>query len=407
MRPLSFGDKVFITLVSVYYIFPSLANIISPSSVNERLLGEPAWVGGLFFSIVMCVLFLVIKWLLFGRQKVAENGLKKLPWIFSRRVRWIIMLCFVFVSVRFSLGFSAEFRHLQEYASSGLVPLAYYMFKTYNLVGLLVYCSDRFEQKKDSAYCIVFAACVLATLSGSFDAIIIVACIFAALKGNGGMVALGASFVVRSKVSMLLVPFFVLIVALVTKGGEVTGWFAGGDGFLWAIDTLVSRLSYHAYHFSHFLMNPNDWFDYWVGALEILFDQTIRRFCILFGVEYHTETYQTVNRLNYLTFSPHSDKLSGSSPGVFASLVYIPLGPIGFPFLAFFVAYVLSCFDRIMGGGAYRWPVYLLALIILLSVISSPVDTFNVFSTSFFTLLLLSMSSYRVNIVRSGGINEK
>ena len=129
------------------------------------------------------------------------------------------MLCFVFVSVRFSLGFSAEFRHLQEYASSGLVPLAYYMFKTYNLVGLLVYCSDRFEQKKDSAYCIVFAACVLATLSGSFDAIIIVACIFAALKGNGGMVALGASFVVRSKVSMLLVPFFVLIVALVTKGG--------------------------------------------------------------------------------------------------------------------------------------------------------------------------------------------
>lgn len=403
----SFGDRLFIFLVAVYYLFPSFYNLIWPTDINSRLTGDPSWLAGLVFSVIFCVVFLLIKKLFFrGGASIYVQSLK-CPWVFSAKVRWIMLLLFLPVSIKFSMDFPGSFRHQQAYASSGFIPLAYYMLRSYHIVALIVYLSNRYEQKKDPVYCLVFAGCIVATLSASFDAIVLLACFVAALKGSRAGISHVLGYVFRSRIVMASVPFLILIIALVIRDVAITDYFLAKGGLFWGIDMLATRLSYHAYHFSYFLVHPQEWFLYWGEAFEILSDQTARRFYILLGIEYHTETYQTVNRLNYLVFDPYSDRAAGSSPGVFANFVYVPFGPVGLPFLALYVAYVLSCFDKIMGSARYSWPVYFLALYILLGVISSPVDTFNVFSTSFFTLLLLSMSAYRFKIGEGGVVYGK
>lgn len=404
MYKVSFGDKLFLFFVFVYYVFPSAYNIVSPTSINERLDGDPSWLAGLLASLLFVVSFLLVKIFCFNPGSWREMQIsREVPWVFSRHARWFMMALFLPIAIKFSIDFSANFRHQQAFSSSGYIPLVYYILRSYHILTLLICMSSRYKSGGDPVYCFVLAICIFITMSASFDAVVLVACAYAVLKQENKSFFNLVRRLFGSKIILLSVPFLLLVVSQITKTGSAESVFLGVEYVLWAADILMTRLSYHSYHFAHFIANPEIWFDYWPAATEILFDQTVRRLYILFGIDYPSETYQTVSRLNFVVFDPHSSMLAGSSPGVFASFIYLPFGPILLPVLIFFVAYVLSRFDRLMGAGHYEWPVYCLALYILNGIISSPMDTLNFFSVSFFSFFLLLMSSLRIRF----RINEK
>ena len=120
---------------------------------------------------------------------------------------------------------------------------------------------------------------------------------------------------------------------------------------------------------------------------------TINRIEIVFGGIRKIPEIQSINRLNYFNLfkSATSASRSGSSPGIVATslIFYFPLGLILLSiYLGQFYKYIFSLIPKKINILTHIF----ILLIIILPVVSSPIDLINIIGpTSFFIFFLISV----------------
>ena len=99
------------------------------------------------------------------------------------------------------------------------------------------------------------------------------------------------------------------------------------------------------------------------------------------------ETLQTVARYNYLKMFPAATGMSGSSPGMFASMFFFPFFPFTAILYLIIMKRVLICFDYL--AEQTGWLDALFALILFQGIFDSFMDSLNPIELGLVTALCI------------------
>lgn len=330
----------------------------------------------------------------------------------SRIVNLLFSILFLITSIHFFLNFSINFRHKVAISESGGLIIIMFFFRIYFKVFILKYLFYFFNgikiRKSDRFILFLVLLGFLFSLNSSWDAIFIFVLIVILLKKEGQVFYTPTIKNIKAiagkyfKVLLVVITLFaVVFIGYANKiGSENTIILFSQTEILflkvikrlsvWYISVLTAGVNF--FENSYYALEPL------AGTVESVF----YRVQVLVGMETSKPEVWSVNRMNFLhLFIENTNPRTGSSPGVFASVFYLPLFPLNTLVIASFIVYILRKFtdalkakkNKISTSGLFVMVFFLVPLF------ESPVNLINILDKPFiyflFFLAIVRSINYR------------
>jgi hypothetical protein len=113
--------------------------------------------------------------------------------------------------------------------------------------------------------------------------------------------------------------------------------------------------------------------------------------------EYPLDSYRSVNRTNYLLlFIPNFHPRAGASPGLLASIYYIPTFPLNFIFMGAFVLLIIRSVNRYIKKSSKELTLLskLIIVYFITPIFESPLNMLSIIEPTFFYFFIFIIMSY-------------
>jgi hypothetical protein len=398
--------KIFLFIILLQYIIPFLGHFIFIEDYkNTFKIGEPSVILFIIPLVVISAFYvdkLLPKFtsdfnLLFLVQKIIN----------SNSINMLLSIAYLILSIKFYSEYSIDFRHHNELSAAKYVIMIFSLhayFKAYMLI--LLVSKPKLNYKKRTILFFIISSYSL-TIISSFDIIFIFVGVLLFFERKNWLFVKDMFTVSDQIMKLVYLPIIVLpilgviFVGIANKiGVENTMNLSSNSDFLlstfklilirqstWYSSTLVSgKLFLHDVYFA------------WKPFLA-LFANMINRFAILFNFEpMQTPEIWSINRLNYINlFVQDYGERTGTSPGIIASIFYLPIFPLNFIFIILYLVFVLRMlsYQININLGFLNIFGYVIFFFFIFSLFDSPIDYINFISPSFiYIITLISGFSY-------------
>ena len=387
------GATSILAYFSLFYFLPLILMVpLGPHPVFN-------YSGDVLISGTIVLLVLTLSFL-FARTgvRLPTSWAARLPNIFEyKAVLFVFVLISLPISIRFYSEFGAGFRYSGiGLSNAGFVAQYMFLYKSF-YYPFTLYCFFCFlggHGLSRSTRSILFVGSIVWAFSanGSVDIIWLVVALSLAIFGDAARhyFVTGA----RSKESFFrLFGRNVVLVLLLfgTAFGIVFFGFANKSGVEAAIarfnvDNILGVGYYLYYRFSVFLAPIErtlsygiDW-EFYARSIDVLGEMISYRIKAIVGIDVLKPELGGINQLNYFEIYNYPTNMrSGSSPGVIASFLYLPIVPVNLVLSSLYIAAVMNSYDRAAPLKHYERPtVFTMFFMIFASftLLHSPLEAF-------------------------------
>jgi len=389
---------VFTIFIVIYYGLPFLTQMIFPGRF-EYYFNMP---NHLFFVLWVPAVFLLVLILdiLLPRVTFNKTLLVAVGRLASNEyLNFVLALGFLVLALIFSSQYSYSFRHHVRFQEAGKLVMLVFGIKAYfssMVFGLLLMTLNGFYITKFQRLInvLVLISMVL-TATSSYDVlfilIILLFCIklekpiFMTKKSNGVVGFIKTNF---KYLFVGVFGFLALFMGVANKYGVETSTqllFSGEFFFLvirrismWYVSLQIAGES--ILNDLSISMEAN------VGLLQDIF----RRFSIILGQPADKPEIWGINRMNHTIVYPVITSHAGSSPGLFATIFYIPFFPSGIVVVSLYIIFILRNFGDLLKYSRANLSLvsYPLLVLFLGVFFESPIEQINLIGKSFIYFII-------------------
>lgn len=384
--------KALIIFYIFYYLIPSIHSLVNPSFYKEVFHGEMYYLS-LIYTTIFFILTYYFSKVNFGFLEIKQ--FRYLRYFFNKKVEWLFILIFLVTSYIFYFKYGLQFRHTGVgLSTAGSILYINYITKIYIKLFLfkqIIICYRKSYKPPTLKLFFVLIGGFL-SMSGAMDAFVIIFVLIIVFRPDIIYQNLSnhKSFFI---IICLIIAISVPLIGTANKLGYEQAFIVIQENYYYFFEVIIRRIAvwnqsvnvYLTLLSSEIIYDPSE-------IILNIINTTINRIEIVFGGIREIPEIQSINRLNYINLfkSTLNDK-SGTSPGIVATslIFYFPLGLILLSiFLGQFYKYIFSMISAKINIITH---VFIL-LIIILPVVSSPIDLINIIGpTSFFIFFLISM----------------
>lgn len=358
-----------------------------------------------FFFILILFSSLFFGYLLFNYTPVIHR-----PKISSDFIRFfvvLLVLLFFILSIYFKVNYSTGFRHSNRLSAAS--PLVTLLWAVRSLVGVLVLsliivaCNGiKFSALTKILLIFITLASILSVTS-SLQVLLPLICLLLLIYPavyRLTITKIGVLKFIFLLLAALICFTFVLILGIGSKLGYENIFSENGfDLLINYISILIPRMSTSYVSFATLL-------DYEVSNLvsydvfKSVHNTFMNRLYSILGESiFDTDMIDTVNRFNYLTvFENHADR-AGASPGILASVFYMPFFPLGLFVSVLYLNYITSCVSRMATVDFRLGLAGMLAIpYLLLNLLEAPLNILYILDPIFILFLFLGIFTSLVNV---------
>jgi hypothetical protein len=153
-------------------------------------------------------------------------------------------------------------------------------------------------------------------------------------------------------------------------------------------EAAIQLFSMHFQDFNIQLMAVNGFIDTFLSRLA----------SITHLFDYHVSDIETINRMNFfILFTPLHWHLefAGASPGLLATIFYIPVFPFNFLFIALYVVIIMRATNRYIPNRFQDFNIFgkFILLYLIFRLFEAPLDIFYIIEPKFFFVILFLLGS--------------
>lgn len=396
--------RIFYCFLAFYYLVPFLADLVYPDFFSTMF-----QVTGKYVYIIILPLFVMLI-LLFDNILPRINNRNKLilavgKFATNNYVCLLLSVIYLILSFKFFSEYSIQFRHTEsisgasQYVIFVFLLMSYFkIYIIYNVFRVL----DGYSYNKYDWYTIIFViVSFFLTANSTYDVLYLLILILVSTSFYKTIYFKSNSFseAVKSYILYVFLMLFILLGAfmgIANKYGidaSILKVFGGEMAVL-----ILRRLSmWYVSIFSSINELMHDYY-FALDAWEGMFMDMYRRFKILIGMDGGSKPeIWSINRLNHtLVYKPVTSH-AGSSPGLIATIFYIPFFPSGLFIMVIYTIYILRLLSKIISNfnKELSFIGYMLLMLNLLIFFESPISQLNIISKNFvYFLLAISMLNY-------------
>ena len=406
---LSFGEKTLVLYFVAFYFFPMIFDFFFDIGIKYHLSGDLPFVVPFVFSILYLLLVLAIRRIFMPNIKIRVPFRKIMG---SKLLSYGIFFIFAVAAFLFSTRFSSSFRHTQNYADAGLLPVVVFSVKIICHIFIFASLSSKRLIRLTAVHYLCYFAGLFFAFVSSYDFLWAAVGMYSWIR----VANIDLLRIFRNWFSKFGLISGVIIVPIVVFGGMLNKMGLEGalnyfsDGLIMGLfELFTNRIFYHSYSLAMHLNDIGRSFALSFEAMNILGHQSLRRLFILIGSPIPSETAQTVSRLNFLVISGNNHLSdAGASPGLLGSIFYLPGGLFALPIHIICISNMIGMFDNILGKGKYALPSYFGSLALCQALTDAFMDNFNPFSIGFIALAtMFVMSSYARTVTDPADPNRR
>tara|TARA_Y100001935_G_C17262318_1_gene487131 strand:+ start:1 stop:1101 length:1101 start_codon:yes stop_codon:yes gene_type:complete len=351
-----------------------------------------------FSSLLYCIVFFLLAYF-FSKINLKIPDLKQLKLLgllFNNKVELIFIIIFFISSTIFFFKYGLEFRQTGDNLSSGgsilylnYISKAY--IKCFLLKQIIFLKNKKFKTSLFKLILILFAS-ILST-AAALDVLISVVVIVLIFKKE--LIYANSNQSISFYFLLTFIIVSVPAIGTANKIGFENTYILFTENYDFVIKTIFRRIAtwFHSVNiylgivFNEIIPNAFD-------LVVNIFKTSINRIAILFGYERDVPEINTAARFNYLNlFLDNKNPRTGATSGIVAtSILFFPFGLLIFSFLmGKFYKYV---YDLIPEKTSY-FTDFIILMVIILPVVSSPLDLIIIVSPEiFFLIFLISLKFY-------------
>lgn len=326
--------------------------------------------------------------------KVSFPRIKGNPFVLilsSRSINLYLSVIFFIASIYFFHKFSIAFRHKETISGGGGIIILLFSihvyFKVFILFNLIKSLHDIKKVQLDYLTYFILILSFLLFLNSSWDAIyiFIILLLFInkekAIFTESKLTSVNSLLVKYSKpLIFALVIVLVIFIGYANKVGVDNTYdlFSQLETLLlkvikrlsmWYASTITAAVNYFE--------NPEiGWTSFW-GTIQ----NAIYRFGIIFNYTFEQPEIWSVNRHNFLLlFQENTNSRTGASPGIFASIFYLPLFPLNIFLIIVYIIFILRQFSDFFMSINYKLSAVglLLLAFFLMPLFEGPLNYLNI-----------------------------
>lgn len=332
--------------------------------------------------------------------------------LFFLKIFWFFMVfMYLVASINFYMNYDMQFRYNFRLRDANflakmlvLITPVIYLIVFYII---LAYIKTEKISNISKLYLIIILVGTLLSINSSTTFIFILVILLLLLKPN----------LLLKKINFfnIIVVFILLFMAI---AGVVFVGTADKGGVDYALKIFSSYEQIHALFgemfvrisssFMSILALENDYsfnFNFKLDAIESVWSTFLNRILILIPFEtvnFSDQVLPSINRLNYeIVFKPYLFA-AGATPGLIASIFYIPFLPIGVLFISAYTLMIIRAINRYYEGvNHYNIIMLILTLFFFSSFFEAPLSILSIIEPTNFSLMVFVLLSYIRNLWRS------
>lgn len=396
--------KLFGLYIVVFYAVPFLAHLLYPGEFSS-LYQNTDILWPLTFILLICMGVFLFD-IILPRLKFPSLIIAPFTTIIKHdRLNFVLAIVFLVSAVYFFQNFSINFRHKQSISEAGGIMMSLFFCRIYFKAFIFYklskfYLGQQINGKERITLFIVFLSFIF-SLNSSWDAVFIfVLFILLIQKGDEVFSTKAISNISQlfkkyiNYIILILVFTAVIFIGYANKvGSEKTLELFGQIELLflkvvkrlsvWYISVLTAGVNY--FENTSYAIEP------FLGTIQSVWYRIGR----LLDFDIPKPEIWSINRMNYLhLFIENKNPRTGSSPGLFASLFYVPFLPISFFVITCYTVYVLRKFSdvflrrkkNISSIGLF------ILLFFMIPLFESPVNLMNVLDKGFIYFIFFTAS---------------
>ena len=348
--------------------------------------------------IPVLILTIYIIHTLLPKITISERFLTSI--LYNDKVLFVFSLIFLVSALFFFQNYSMSFRHRESMSEAGGVVILMFGLRALFKVIILYYLFKKLSGEEVNNFKKTILGLVIVSyaisINSSLDVIFIFVSFVIILNKTHLFLQSGTISSVKIITVGLLAAFVVASIAFLGIANKIgtdsaLTLFSNGDTLKFVSVHILKRLSTH--FISIITAGENYYRDINIISelIEFQFNNLINRFYILFGKsEAIRSDIWSVNRLNYLRLFIDTDNpKTGSSPGIIASVFYLPNLYLGLLIIAIFTVTIFRKFDALLKeikGYKLNFIGNFILIFFMLPILDSPLDLINVLSPSFIYL---------------------
>lgn len=386
--------KALIIFFIFWYLIPGLFTLFYPLFITDLFKGE-VYLSSLLYSYIFVLLTIYFTKIRVNIPNV--NQFKLFGFFFISKIEWFFVTLFFVSSLYFFFELGLSFRQTGDNISNaGSLVYLNYITKAYVkcfLFKQVILISNKSYKLPSLKLILVFFGSILST-AAALDAmlpLIIIVLFFSKNIIYSDKRKKNILFYVIIFLILLSVP----IIGTANKVGFEKTYYIFTETSEFFIKSLFRRIA--TWHHS-----INIYFDIIISEvipssfdlISDIFKTSINRVSILFGGERNIPEVHTAARFNYLNlFHDTTNPKTGATSGIIAtSLLFFPFGLFIFSFLlSIYYKYIYSLVRKNPSNFTH----FFILMVIVLPIISSPLDLIIILSPElFFLFFLVSLKYY-------------
>lgn len=314
--------------------------------LQYKYTGQPYtsfFIMGSFFSVSL--IFLSV---LFDKINLTTNVYfpTQLVYIATKLLILIYFIC----SIIFFINYDASFRHTSRLSEAGMAVKIIFFLQPlifiYILFALVHILNGNKLGRESRNLIILFLIGMLLSLNSSLSLIAIFS--ISALIFKPDLLKTPLKDINFKRIFLILIIIFIAIVGVIFVGlGNKVGFEYlltkdGLDFIYYSVGNIVARVSSSLMSNATLFDCCSTSIDISVSTVEGIYTTFMNRLSLVIplGGDFNNNIIETVNRSNYLIVFKGELARAGASPGVLATIFYIPIFPFGFIILPLFYVFL-------------------------------------------------------------------
>lgn len=387
--------KALIIFFIFWYLIPGLFTLIYPKFITDLFKGNVY-----FTSIIYSFIFLLLT-IYFSKLNINFKGIKQFKFLgllYNSKIEYLFVILFFFSSIYFIIEYGFSFRQTGDNMSTAgsllylnYVTKAYIKCFIFKQVILTSYSNYKLPILKLT---LVLIGSILST-AAALDAMLPLTILVLLLRKD--MIyneQHKSSFLFYSILFVLL--FSIPIIGTANKVGFEQTYYIFTETSEFFAKSLFRRIATWHHSVNIYIdIVYNEIIPNRIDLISDIFKTSINRVYILFGGERSIPEIHTAARYNYLNlFHDTGNPKTGATSGVIAtSLLFFPFGLFLFSFL---VSRYYKFIYELIPKKTSNFTHFFILMVIILPLISSPLDLIILVSPEIFFLFFLISLKYKL-----------
>lgn len=351
--------KLLVIYIFTHYIIQIFIQYLYADELSVKYNG---WDYSPFYAIYTIIFFFIVYY--FVDRSLPVWRLKTVyKFWFLNILKWLFLIVFALLAINFSLNYGIDFRHTNRLGDTGFLVQILFFLRSIALYVLFIYFCYFLRgydfKLLDRVYLFLLMFFYALIITSSIQTIVLAIFLPLIFLSNTKLrVLFMGDFISFKRVIIVSILLGIVLVCSVFVGiankygvERAIGIFTEADKFNYLIGLVSKRIT--TSYFSLLIMARDHMFDFTLQFQIYLdhFETFLHRLSIFIPIfDLKLEDVRTLNHENFLLlFQNNTKAITGASPGLLASIFYIPIFPFNFILMSIYLVVVFRVLDIYIG----------------------------------------------------------